>query len=60
MQSDVQNGENNEDVKASEPVHTPTPVSVSSTSFKLPLENSEKMHKGLILGIAIGAAIKLR
>ena len=57
MQSDVQNGENNEDVKASEPVHTPTPVSVSSTSFKLPLENSEKMHKGLILGIAIGAAI---
>jgi len=57
MQPDAPNSESKESEKASEPVTVPTPVSVSPATFKLPLENSEKMHRGLILGIIAGTGI---
>lgn len=57
MQPGVQSSENKEEVKTPKPAHVPAPVSASPATFKLPLENSEKMHRGLILGIIAGTAI---
>lgn len=56
MQQDAQNS-GKESGETHGPVHPSAPVSVTSKPFKLPLENSEKMHKGLILGIVVGAGI---